>query len=196
MMFESHVFNPEKYGMIGSYSREFLEVSEEADRAFAFDQMLVRFTTQILTGKTVSETQEVSAQVPVPATWWDALMDMLNRRLHLYIPVLWKTVTAKATVKWDRRLTYPEADITVPPDQFGRPVAWESVELTEYEPGITLTGTSLSRFANRYEVARAVWDETPPSRFGNAEPTAELVLDWLSKHGVNPDQLVAKSAIR
>jgi hypothetical protein len=182
---------PRKFGMVGAYAREFLEITSEQDQAWAYDQQTVRFTTRILSGQALAEDHKVSTQIQVPAMWWDALMDTLNRRLHLYIPVKWKQRTIPFNFKLTSQVTFPEANIAMPPDTLGRPVVWETLEFDgeELSPGE-------SRFANRHEIVSAIWRECQPSRFGNAEPRPEDVLVWLGRHGVNPDQLVLKSVIR
>ena len=103
----------------------------------------------------------------------------------------YKKVTIPVNFVLKSQVTYPEASIAMPPDTLGRPVVFETLEFDgdELSPGP-------SRFANRHEITSAIWRECQPSRFGNSEPSPEQVLDWLGKHGINPDQLVLKSVIQ
>ena len=184
---------PEKFG-IGFYIAR--ELRAELGEEFGYEPALLRLTTSVLRGKAVSEEQQVAVEFRFPATWWDHLMETLNRRLKLSIPVKYEYDKRTTKVKWNRKYLYPEANIEIPSDRFGAPVMWEEVSLEPFDTCITLTGTELSRFANRHEISSAVWRDMTPSRFGNTFPSAEDMINWLAQHGVNPDQLVARSAIR
>lgn len=214
-------------GYVGSYSREMLSVDQERDRAFG--QILLRFTTSILSGRTVTEKQR--ATVKVPATWWQHLkqaagewhaawmrkpdspwllfllpLDILTIVPRVYLvpwflrryPVRYAELTAE--VRFTRETLYPGADVSLPPFTFGTPVMWESLEavplggdpwrLEDYGP---------ERFLGRHEIAREVFRDPEAGnsgyRFGfEVNPPAVLgVLEWLGRHGVNPDQLVPRN---
>lgn len=189
---------PEKYG-IGSYvARELAGDMLEDPDTWGAGNMLLRLTTKILTGETVSEEQDVSTEFSAPATWWDHLMETLNRRLHLDIPVKYKTETRKARVKFSKKVTYPEANVSIPPEQFGRPVMWETVELVPETEEFNLDSVGRpSRYATVPEIVSAVYrDMSARSFLDELYPSPTHVMAWLAQHGVNPDQLVARSSIQ
>ena len=62
---------PEKFGVLGAYSREMLRAEASEDYAFALDQLAFRLTTLVLSGQTVSEHPEVTFTYYTPDTWWD-----------------------------------------------------------------------------------------------------------------------------
>jgi hypothetical protein len=64
---------PEKFGYVGSFCRSTLQVMTDYDKAYAFDQLLVRLTMSVMSGRTVTEHPEVSFTYKVPATWRDHL---------------------------------------------------------------------------------------------------------------------------
>ena len=55
-------------GYVGSYSREMLSVEQERDHAFG--QMLARFTTCILSGRTVTAKQRATVKVRAGEHGW------------------------------------------------------------------------------------------------------------------------------
>ncbi len=63
---------PEKFGMMGSYCRSTLkaEFVDDQLQARMFDQQLVRFTMNVMSGKTVSEHPEITLTYDVPESWW------------------------------------------------------------------------------------------------------------------------------
>lgn len=200
---------PKKFA-IGTYMANELraELAEVAE--YFYDETLLRLTTQVLTGNTVSEEQEVSVQVP--ATWFQHLKERVSeifqykggkhpvRRWLTKHPVRHKKLSAK--VKFSRDTLYPGANIEVPPEPFGKPVVWETVSL---EPGTAPDGqpwnldvTQPSRFVSRDEIKSILWRQASRglgARFDDPYPRPEQVLDWLASHGVNPDQLVPRSAL-
>jgi hypothetical protein len=70
---ERVTMTPEKFGWMGSFMRSTLRAEEASDqyRAAMFDQLLVRFTAQVMSGRTVSERPEVTFTYYTPDTWWD-----------------------------------------------------------------------------------------------------------------------------
>ena len=63
------VLQPRKFGMIGSYSQEMLRVEVGQDStAFMMDQLMVRLTTSVLSGRTISA--EPKVELDYPASWW------------------------------------------------------------------------------------------------------------------------------
>lgn len=147
---------PKQFGYVGSYSRDMLGV-EQVQGQF-FDQMVYRFTTSILSGRTVTENQR--ATVKVPAGWWQHLkktaddwaagwlrkphpawrllilpVDVVLVPLTCLIPwflrrhpVKWAELTAE--VRFTRDTLYPGADVSLPASRFGAPVMYEATEIT------------------------------------------------------------------
>ncbi len=100
---QDYVFNritltPEKFGQVGSFCRSTLQATPTEDHAYMLDQMLVRFTMQVISGKTVTEHPEVTFTWFEYASWWDHLKD-----------ALWKW-RAKMDKRW-----MGETDLGVPP---------------------------------------------------------------------------------
>jgi hypothetical protein len=149
------VLTPKQVGYVGSYSRDMLQVEEMRDRAFG--DVLLRFTTSILSGRTVTEKQRAS--VKVPATWWQHLkktaadwhagwLGKEHRAWRLFILLLdviivplaslipWflrrrpvRYAELAAEVRFSREMLYPGADISLPHDTFGTPVMYETTEI-------------------------------------------------------------------
>lgn len=155
------VLTQKQVGYVGSFSRDMLEVEQLTDRAFG--QMMYRFTTSILSGKTVTEKQR--ATVKVPAGRWQHLkrtagdwhtawlrkphsawllfilpLDLLTIVPRVYL-IPWflrrhpvKYAELTVEVRFTRDMLYPGADVSVPCSQFGAPVMWESMELGPSAP--------------------------------------------------------------
>lgn len=216
---------PRHVGYVGSYSREMLHV--EQDRDHAFGQMLVRFTTCILSGRTVTDKQR--ATVKVPASWWQHLkqaagerhatwmrkpsspwllfllpFDILTIVPRVYLipwflrryPVKYAELTAE--VRFTRDTLYPGADVDLPADRFGIPVLYETLEmesLAPYGEPWQLEDYGSARFLDRHDVAREFFRDADTIRSAAyADPgTVHGILEWLGQHGVNVDQLVART---
>jgi hypothetical protein len=224
---------PKQVGYVGSYSRDMLSV-EAQDHAFG--QMIYRFTTSILSGRTVTERQR--ATVKVPASWWQHLkktagdwhaawlqktpsrwqlfmlpLDILTLipRAHLVPwflrrhPVKYAELTAE--VRFTRDMLYPGADVSLPPDRFGMPVMYETMEISPVVAGGEPWGLEdygPARFLDRREIAHEILRDTglaaashASGLFGGGMDPGSVfgVFDWLGQHGVSVDQLVARSAL-
>jgi hypothetical protein len=186
---------PKKFGYLGRYSTEMLEV-ERTDGIFG--DMMLRFTTSILSGKTVTATQRAS--VEVPASWWQHLKKNASERnrtgfrrprrwwlpgifllsiltwlpragLGRFLrrhPVRYAELTAE--VRFTRDTLYPGADVSLPPDQFGPPVTYEALEISPLAPdGMPwrLEEYGPARFLTRSEIASEVLRD--PDVNGSAE---------------------------
>jgi len=220
---------PKQFGYMGSYSRDMLQVEKVPDRAFG--DMMYRFTTSILSGKTVTEKQRAS--VKVPASWWQHLkkaagerhtawlrkphspwllfilpLDLLTIVPRVYLipwflrrhPVKYAELTAE--VRFTRDMLYPGADISLPARDFGAPVMYETMEIVPSVAGGEPWGLEdygPARFLGRGEIVSEVMrdpDLQNASRgpFGGMDPGVVFgVLEWLGRHGVSVDQLVARS---
>lgn len=212
--------NPEKFGLVGAFSREMLmaDVSMEP----ATDSLLMRLMTTVMCGSSVSEEPEVVLHYP--ATPWQHLKrSVFNWRLKfgfrersklmtawLWIvartlfwvldkyslkrPVKWTDVTAK--IHFDQRVMYPEFDQM--PAAFGRPVIYETISMS-YPDVMPEFGSNLrsdpSRFLDRHEIARKVYEDSASvgTNYPYNEPwSPHATLHWLERHGVNVDQLVKR----
>lgn len=73
---------PRKFGYVGQYAREMLhaEVGEDST-SFMMDMMLVRLTTSVLSGRTISARPEV--KLDYPATWWDHWKHASNEWMNI-----------------------------------------------------------------------------------------------------------------
>lgn len=211
--------NPVKFGYTGAYTRESLRVTAQPD--LMYDRMMVRFTAQVLSGRTVGETQQATTRVP--ASWWQHLKLHLTERhaawaarpesrwalfllpLHLittiplyYLLPRWlarhpvRYRTLTLTVRFSQETLYPRAEISLPADTFGPPVLYESVEA---DPPFTLEPPERPRFANRHAIAHMAAVDSDPDTPMNW-PEVLAVLRWLEAHGVNPDQLVSQDNLR
>jgi hypothetical protein len=220
---------PKQFGYLGRYSTEMLQVDRLQDRVFG--DMALRFTTSILSGKTVTEKQRAS--VRVPASWWQHakqaagtwhtawlrkpdspwLLFLLPLDILTIVPRAWlvpwflrrhpvRYTELAAEVRFSRDTLYPGADISLPPDRFGAPVMYETLEISPLAPDGApwrLEEYGPARFLNRHEIASGVLQD--PGVNGTAEfsfggpigPGAVFgTLEWLSRHGVSVDQLVAR----
>lgn len=152
---------PKQVGYVGSYSRDMLQVEEIREQAFG--EMMYRFTTSILSGRTVTEKQRAS--VKVPASWWQHLKKAAGERhtawlrkphspwLLFILPLDILTIVPRvylipwflrrhpvryaelaAEVRFTRDTLYPGADVSLPSDRFGAPVMWESTEIAPLAP--------------------------------------------------------------
>lgn len=199
--FRQLALTPKKFG-IGTYMANELKAELVDDmQAFFYNETLFRLTTQILTGNTVSEEQEVSTVVSAPATWFDHLAETINRRFRLSIPVKYTEKKLSVKVKFSRDTLYPGANVMLPPDTFGTPVMWETVDM---EPDLApdgqpwnLDAIQPSRFASRHELINAMYREQTRTYDPYQSPwaTPDEVLAWLAARGVNPDQLVPRWAL-
>ena len=152
---------PKQFGYVGSYSRDLLQVEEMRDRAFG--EMALRFTTSILSGRTVTDKQRAS--VKVPASWWQHLkktagdwhaawLQKEHKAWRLSILLLdiiivpavalipWflrrhpvRCAELTAEVRFSRDTLYPGADVSLPPSRFGAPVMYETMEIAPMVAG-------------------------------------------------------------
>lgn len=208
--------HPEKFGVLGSYSRELLQAEVSRDYSFAIGDLALRLTTSVLCGHVVTEKPQV--QLNLPATWWQHLkyevfgwhsaslakkdtLGGFHRTVLLWPaywllgkysakrPVKWTTVTAEVT--FEQRVLYPEIDM---PASAGRPVIYETVDVS-YPEVLPPWGSRLrsdpSRFLNRHEIASEVFQDPDGQRYG-VTLGPDQTLHWLEKHGVNVDQLVKR----
>lgn len=210
--------NPEKFGVMGTYSREMLEAAASPDMAWAFamDMLAVRLTTTVLSGRTVS--REPQVELNLPANWWQHLKyqvqswrnasvekkdhlggfhrDVLLVPAYAFLswffgkrPVKWTKVTAK--IHFEQHILYPEVDA---PAQAGRPVIYEEMSIS-WPDGVSPYGGSLnsspSRFMNRHEIISEIARSTDPGQLHMGNP-AHAAIYWLERHGVNVDQLVKR----
>lgn len=199
------VLTPKQFGYVGSYSRGLLDVEQVPDRAFG--QMMYRFTTQILSGRTVTETQRAS--VKVPAGWWQHLKKTAGdwhtawlRKPHspwllLILPLDILTIVPRVylipwllrrhpvryaelatEVRFTREMLYPGADVSLPYSQFGGPVMWESVEIAPLAPDGEPWGLEDYGPARFLERREIVSEVTRDPGLGNPS--------WGMPYGVNP----------
>ena len=212
---------PERYAVMGQYAREMLEIAESpAD--YMSDTLMVRLSTAVLCGQTVSETPQV--ELSLPASWRQHLKHKLQEweyrterdlyrtpqwRLPPWLwpvrwtaigvgkwigrhPVKWTTVTAD--VHFEQRVLYPEIDAPV---QAGRPVVYETLDISY--PGLQPPfGSRLirnpSRFLDQHEIIREILRDPDANdyRYGAIDVHPVAVMKWLERHGVNVDQLVKR----
>lgn len=217
---------PEKFGYMGAFSREMLEVAVSED--FLRDQMLVRFTTSVLSGKTLAEEPEISLTVgyETPDTWWQHLKQSVyawndNWLANAWWPWLlllsplvymipwWKnrhpvrylsrTVTGKGKVKLSQKILYPYANYVPAPTPFGMPVIYEEMEMPELAPDGGTWGCTPgpSRYVDRHELVFLMMRDPAIDdySFSYADLHPHRILEWLGRHGVNPDQLVRRSQL-
>jgi hypothetical protein len=219
---------PKQFGYLGAYSTEMLDVERVPGRFSR--EMVLRFTTSILAGKTVTETQR--AVVKVPASWWQhakqaagawhtAWLTREHKAWRLFTlpldiillplvslipwflgrhPVRYAELTAE--VRFARDTLYPGADISLPPDRFGAPVMYETLEISPMAPDGApwrLEEHGPARFLGRREIAGEVLrdpglnDDRAISLGGPIAPGAVFgVLEWLARHGVDADHLVPR----
>lgn len=179
--------------VLGEYGRSHLKAKIAPERLLG--QEVVRFTTQLLTGRTIDK--EYPVVFPFPASWWQhfklaCFPGWLLRRF----PVRYGR--KKAVVKFSQDILYPKADIMLPPNQFGHYVLWERAWVTGDASG----PEPPSRFADRWkiisEMSDWMWRQTNVSYPGVPGPdrkTLGMFLEWLERAGVNPDQLVRREGL-
>lgn len=209
------VMQPETFGVVGAYSREAMEARVPVTAAY--DQQLLRLTTSVLSGRTVSEHPEV--RYKFYCSWWDQLKALVsswrndqNYRwegaegtdtpppwMVLLWPflVLWPRFLKKHPVKmrecvvplhFEQRILYPEFDMV--PDRFGRPVVYETLEF-EGLPGQNTLTTGPSRFMSKHEVIHEFYNANTSAGYGTSDRPQDF-LAWLERRGVNTDQLVKR----
>jgi hypothetical protein len=211
------VLTPEKFGVMGQYSRELLEVSVAEDMTgYMMDTLLMRLTTSVLCGQTISENPQV--ELAMPASWWQhfkcatgdragqfdlGFSDRKKWKLWLWFPyalvfcVLW--LLDKRPVKWDKytadvhfeqRVLYPEVNV---PASVGRQVIYETVSmnLAPMAPWGSRLLDDPSRFLSRHEIVNAVYADADATSYGQPW-SPHATLNWLEQHGVNVDQLVKR----
>jgi hypothetical protein len=208
------VLNPEKFGVMGTYSREMLRADASADYAFPLDHLALRLVTTVLTGRTIREEPQV--ELNLPAGWWQHLKhaitdSRLNFLASKYLvvfflpfywlfdkylakrPVKWTKVTAK--IDFSQHILYPEIDA---PAQCGRPVIYEEMSVS-WPEGLAPYGSNLSsgpsRFMDRHEIASRIMRDPEMyrhPRYGSSGLDPWPVLVWLERNGVNVDQLVKR----
>ena len=182
--------NPKQVGYVGSYSRDMLDVQQAPE---VFGQMAVRFTTSILSGKTVTDRQR--ATVKVPASWWQHLkqaageahkawarkpdspwllfllpLDILTIVPRVYL-VPWflrrcpvRYAELTAEVRFTRETLYPGADVSLPPSTFGTPVMWEALEAVPLGGDPwRLEDYGAVRYLSRHDIAREVFRDPDAS---------------------------------
>lgn len=215
--------HPRQYAMMGSYARETLSASPVA-ADYLSDMLLLKLTTAVLCGRTVSESPQV--EMTVPASWWqhlkhataswrDSSVSKKNSLGGFHRTILLKPVYASlswllrkhpvryakmtATIDFRQDVLYPEIDA---PPNGGRPVIFEEMNMTPmWEPKTALWGTSLqsdpSRFMDSHEIMSQM--QRDPEFHGENlrypdSPGPYAVLQWLERHGVNVDQFVKRQA--
>lgn len=73
------VLYPEKFGVMGQYSREMLEVNSAVDMmSHGMDSLLMRLTTSVLCGQTISETPQV--EISFPDSPWQHVKHRLEEK--------------------------------------------------------------------------------------------------------------------
>lgn len=211
---------PERFGVMGSYSRDMLDLQAYSDPdSFMMDRLVLQLTTQVLCGRTVSEEPEV--QVNVPASPWQHLK-VAAARWHAgwltgkwmapgSTPPPWAVLLAPAyyllrwflrrypprytkvtaRVQFEQHVMYPEIDYV--PAQFGRPVIFEETSVS-YPGGQPPFGSRFtcnpSRFLSKHEVIRDITADCSDDLW-HGHP-AITTLNWLEQHGVNTDQMVRR----
>jgi hypothetical protein len=201
---------PQKFGMLGAYAREMLDVEESRDRLLYMHAL--RFSTMILSGRTITEHPKVEFRhthtFEMPSNWWQHLKQAvysrwdkkgrLQKRFPVRLSAIEKKVFRVAEIDVTQHILYPQADYMPPPSQFGMPVIWEEASFMPiWEPQtgedgqVSLNLEGPSRYLNRHEIANQIYRESVDRYSGYAN--VDTVLDWLSEHGVNPDQLVRRT---
>lgn len=173
--------NPRKFGILGSYSRELLRAEASEDYVWAMDQVALRLTTSVLSGRTINKDPEVVLNLP--ASWWqhfkhqaDWWISNKHARFNgsegtpapwlvflwpLFVlfpkfirkrPIRYTTVTSQ--VHFEQDVLYPEVDMQMPA-HLGRPVIYETINVS-YPSVIPPFGSNLnsgpSRFLSQHEV--------------------------------------------
>jgi hypothetical protein len=193
-------------GYVGSFTRGMLEV----DQRRASVQVPATWWDHLK--KTAGDWHAAWVQEPHPA-WRLAilLLDIIIVPLAALIPwfvrrhpVRYTTLTAD--VCFTQETLYPGADVDVPADRFGLPVFYEAISIEPVVPDHTpwqVEEHGPARFAGRYEIVGEVMNDPALQTggmtyggYGGMDPgTVRGVFEWLGQHGVNPDQLVPRSAL-
>ena len=89
--------------------------------------MLLGLSAEVMRDHIVNETQTVTLETP--ATWWQHFKSDHRDRfgfrwLIKKFPIRWETWTK--TVTFDRYYDYPDAAISLPEDQFGKFIVYET----------------------------------------------------------------------
>lgn len=221
MMARTIALHPEKFAVMGSFSRDAMEmevVPGTAATHFA-NSLMVRLSTSVLCGRTISENPQVKLQLP--ATWYQHLkyaafqwrldfsseaagrlntawLWVVARTLFLLLdkymvkrPVKWTEVTAD--VHFDQHILYPDMDM---PAHAGRPVIYEAMDVNfGYTPFGSNLSSGPSRFMDRHQIASEIYrdDSQPAGPWGSSgSMSPHYMLDWLERHGVNVDQMVKR----
>ena len=212
------VLYPEKFGVMGQYSMEMLNAMTAQDFAsFGMDMILVRLTTSVMCGNTVSEKPQIELNLPKNQWqhmrykllgWADKTEHMLWNKMTwknfwMRVPyalalLLWKWIykrpvkysIIKADIDFEQRVLYPEINV---PAAAGRPVIYETISVNypgEQPPYGSRLASDPSRFLDRHEIANAVYHD--PNYTTAPISVPEVTLNWLARHGVNVDQLVKR----
>lgn len=98
---------------------------------YTMDRLIVCLTSFVLTEQLVNEIQEV--KLSVPSSWWQHF-----KRDHMptWFKYRWpiKLTTMSCQVQFRAKGTYPEANIALPPDKFGRRILFETFEQEPWRP--------------------------------------------------------------
>lgn len=79
---------PEKFGVMGSYSKELMRCQTAEDMlSYGADMLLMRLTTAVLCGQTISEKPQV--ELSMPATPWQHLKYRISKR-HERLNARWE----------------------------------------------------------------------------------------------------------
>lgn len=222
LMREQIVLHPEKFGVMGQYSREMLESMVSND--FLYDMLLVRLTTSVMCGSTISEKPSVVLNLPKNpwqhvkyrlGQWSDVIENKLWhnvgwKNFWLWVPYALALLTGKWTYKrrvkyiqvtadinFEQRVLYPEVNA---PAVAGRPVIYETLSVNfpgEQPPYGSNLSSDPSRFYDRHEISSMVYRDADERGVGLSpaygQPWSPLAtFAWLERHGVNVDQLVKR----
>jgi hypothetical protein len=183
--------------ILGAYASAALVFSEKEldddDPGTERRKFLAEFSTTVLSGRRIEQHPSVTHQVP--ASWWQHLKDdCLPAWARRRWPVRYREL--KTTLLLEQDILFPYADfVPPPPDQFGRPVLWESLS-AESGPGILQQGEG--RFLDRLDVLHYfyLWlERTRPAGTRVVRDPYEIIaqfFEWLELSGVNPDELVCR----
>jgi hypothetical protein len=174
MMAKQIVLQPRKFGVVGSYARDMLHAETGQDSyAFMMDQLMVRLTTSVLSGRTISAEPEI--KINYPASWWQHWKHASNAWISLKhelwmgrdaegetttpppwlillwpLLVLWPKWLARHPVRQTKLkgLVQLDQDILYPkidmPPNAGYPVIYESISLNHIFQTMTgLDGATL-----------------------------------------------------
>lgn len=150
---------PQKFGMVGTYAREMLQAEWSQDSySWMFDQVLLRVTTSVMCGQTVTAAPVV--ELNQPASWWQHLKLAFEEWVHWkdelhhgrdeageqttpppWLVLLWPLLVLFP--KWIKRhpVKFTKVSGTVQfeqrvlypefdhvPSEFGRPVLYETID--------------------------------------------------------------------